>query len=179
MPTPVRRIGIDENALDVTDPDDALWIRACVWPERTEAAAQVAAAIELARASPPQLVAGHALDVLPRILADQLEDAPVCVLTSATLPYLDVGERAELAELLRRLAENRRLVWVTLEGFRYSPVPTSADAGGDPTTTSAGCLGLTDFARGRGEALALASMHGNWLQWIGPGSAAALSQARG
>jgi hypothetical protein len=171
MPTPVRRIGIDESPLDVTDPNDALWIRACIWPERTEAAAQVAGAIELARASPPQLISGHALEVLPQVLAGRPEDEPVCVMTSATLAYLDVDERTELAEVLRRLAEHRRLVWVTLEGFRYSPVTASEAAGRDPGT---GCLGLTDFDRGRSEALALASMHGNWLKWIGPqGSAAA------
>ena len=166
MPTPVRCVGIDESPLDVTDPDDALWIRACIWPERTEAAAQVAGAIELARASPPQLIAGHALDVLPRVLAGRPEDEPVCVLTSATLAYLDAGGRAELAELLRRLAEDRPLVWVTLEGSRYSPIKT--DASSDPATAAAGCLGLVDFDRSRSQALARASMHGNWLEWIGP-----------
>jgi hypothetical protein len=161
MPRAVHRIGIDENPLDATDPDDALWLRACIWPERTEADAQVAGAIDLARASPPELIAGHALDALPRILAGQPGDAPVCVLTSATLAYLDVNERTELAEALRRLAEHRRLAWVTLEGSRYSPVTCS-----DRAPAAAGCLGLTDFDRGRGEALALASMHGNWLEWI-------------
>jgi hypothetical protein len=77
----------------------------------------------------------------------------------------------ELTELLGRLAEQRRLVWVTLEGSRYSPVAVSEAAGRDPET---GCLGLIDFERERSEALALASMHGNWLEWIGPGRAAAV-----
>jgi hypothetical protein len=152
--------------LDVADPDDALWIRACVWPDRLEAAAQIDGAIALARTSPPALVAGHALDVVPQVVARQPRDVPICVSTAATLAYLDVMERHELAASIRRLADDRKLLWITFEGRRQSPVAGSLGEG-DHGTASAGYLGLTDFRREGGELLARAAMHGNWLKWVG------------
>jgi hypothetical protein len=165
-PAVAHRIGVDERVLDVADPEDALWVRACVWPDRLEAPAQIEGAIELARASPPTLVAGHALDVVSQVVARQPRDAPICVATAATLPYLDVRERHELAEVLRRLADDRKLVWITFEGRRQSPVTGFVDDD-DHGTTSVGYLGLTDFRREGGELLARAGMHGNWLEWVG------------
>jgi hypothetical protein len=165
-PAVAHRIGTDERVLDVADPEDVLWVRACAWPDRPEARAQIEGAIEFARASPLTLVAGHALDVVPQVVARQPRDAPVCVLTAATLPYLDVNERRELAATLGRLADDHELAWVTFEGPRQSPVARSGEknAGG---TTSGGFLGLTDFRQAEGELLARARMHGNWLEWVG------------
>jgi hypothetical protein len=161
-----HRVGIDERVLDVSEDDDALWVRACVWPDRTTAAAQVEGAIKLARTAPPHLVAGHVLDVLPRVVAEHGGDAPVCVSTAATLAYLSVAERRELGETLRRLSADRPLVWITFEGPRSSPVTDPALGTNAPPAASGGYLGFTDFTRRATEVLALAGMHGNWLKWL-------------
>ena len=160
-----RRVGIDERVLDVTDPDDAHWVRACVWPDRPAAAALVDGAIKLARASPPRLVSGHALDTLPRVLEAQCRNAPVCVSTAATLAYFSDAERHEFRESLRRCSADRGLVWLSFEGPRSSPVTDRALGRDDRALAGGGYLALTDFGRRRTDLLALASLHGNWLEW--------------
>lgn len=40
MPAVASRLGIDRKVLDLADPDDALWLRALIWPERAERAAR-------------------------------------------------------------------------------------------------------------------------------------------
>jgi hypothetical protein len=162
------RVGIDEHALDATDPDDARWVRACVWPDRPAAAALVHGAIELARRSPPRLLSGHALDTLPRVLDALDRKAPVCVSTAATLAYFSDAERHEFRESLRRFSADRRLVWLSFEGPRSSPVTDRALDPDDPAPASAGYLALTDFRRRKTDLLALASLHGSWLEWRHP-----------
>src|SRR4029079_9601178 len=49
IPEVVARIGIDREPVDVTDADDARWLRACVPPDQPERAAMLDA--ELARAA--------------------------------------------------------------------------------------------------------------------------------
>jgi hypothetical protein len=151
--------------LDVTDPDDARWVRACVWPDRPAAAALVDGAIKLARGSPPRLVSGHALDALPRVLEAQDRNAPVCVSTAATLAYFSDTERHEFRESLRRLSADRQLVWLSFEGPRSSPVTDRTPDCDDPAPASGGYLALTDFRRRRTDLLALANLHGDWLEW--------------
>ena len=161
----VDRVGIDEHVLDVTDPDDARWVRACVWPDRPAAAALVDGAIKLARGSPPRLVSGHALGTLPRVLEAQSRNTPVCVSTAATLAYFSDAERHEFRESLRRFSADRRLLWLSFEGPRSSPVTDRALDRDDPARASGGYLALTDFRRRRTDLLALASLRGNWLEW--------------
>ena len=38
MPEVVARVGVDLDPVDVTDADDARWLRACVWPDQRERA---------------------------------------------------------------------------------------------------------------------------------------------
>ena len=69
LPSLIDRIGIDRSPIDLTNPDDAQWLLACVWPGsgRTE---RVAASIKVAQAEPPRVIAGDGNDLLPRVLSD-------------------------------------------------------------------------------------------------------------
>ena len=55
MPEIVARIGVDLDPLDVTDADDARWLRACLWPDQPERAAQLEAELALAGKFPAVL----------------------------------------------------------------------------------------------------------------------------
>jgi hypothetical protein len=165
VPAVRDRVGVDERVLDVTKSDDALWVRACVWPDRRIAAANVEGAIKLAQATPPHLVAGHVLDVLPRALADAGADGPVAVVTAATLAYLNADERRELSDALRRLSADRELVWITFEGAGSSPVADRVLATAGRRTLNGGYLALRDFTHRSMQLLGCAGMHGDWLEW--------------
>ena len=56
MPEVVARIGVDLDPVDVTDADDARWLRACLWPDQP--ASGLEAEMALAATAPPLLVAG-------------------------------------------------------------------------------------------------------------------------
>src|SRR5579859_7661126 len=43
MPAVVARIGVDLDPVDVTDADDARWLRACLWPDQPERVARLEA----------------------------------------------------------------------------------------------------------------------------------------
>jgi len=70
-----RRVGVDLNPLDVTDPADARWLRALVHPGLERRHERLDAAIGIAREDPPELVAGDAVEELPALLDEAPEDA--------------------------------------------------------------------------------------------------------
>ncbi len=41
MPEVVVRVGVDLDPVDVTDADDARWLRACLWPDQPERLARL------------------------------------------------------------------------------------------------------------------------------------------
>src|SRR5215467_5656318 len=81
MPEVVARVGIDLDPVDVTDPDDARWLRACLSPDQRERAARLEAEIALAATAPPLLIPGHAVEVLPDAMARVPSDALPIVTT--------------------------------------------------------------------------------------------------
>jgi hypothetical protein len=115
LPTVVWRAGLDLSPVDVTDDEDVRWLEALIWPEQTERLARLRAAVRIARADPPRIVAGDLLRDLPALAADAPDDATLVVFHSAVLAYVDAGGRAEFAATIRELAEQRPLCWVSNE----------------------------------------------------------------
>src|SRR6266581_3378859 len=60
----VARVGVDLDPIDVTDADDARWLRACLWPDQPERVARLEAEMALAAAAPPLLLQGDAVEVV-------------------------------------------------------------------------------------------------------------------
>jgi hypothetical protein len=71
MPEVVARVGVDLDPVDVTDADDARWLRACLWPDQPERVARLEAELALAATAPPLLLRGDAVEVVPT-------PSPVC-----------------------------------------------------------------------------------------------------
>ena len=69
MPEVVARVGVDLDPVDVTDADDARWLRACLWPDQPERIARLDAEMALAATAPPLLLRGDAVEVLPDAFA--------------------------------------------------------------------------------------------------------------
>ena len=98
----------------MSDPADARWLLACVWPD-TGRAERVEASIRLAQQDPPTVVAGRANDVLPSVLAGLPAGATAIVTTTWAFSYFSMEERAEFVELLRAESRRRRVVWVSAD----------------------------------------------------------------
>jgi hypothetical protein len=65
MPEVVARVGVDLDPVDVTDADDARWLRACLCPDQPERDARLEAEMALAATGPPLLLQGDAVELLP------------------------------------------------------------------------------------------------------------------
>ena len=145
------RVGMDLNPIDLHNPEEVLWLRALVWPERRDEDALLMAAIQVAKQDPPTLIAGDAVRRLPRILRSVLEGTALCIYGTHTLNQFSPKAREELASLIEKCARRRNLYWVSVEEFTSPPQ-----------------MQLVAFENGkRTEALlARCDTHGRWLEWL-------------
>ncbi|MDM4763746.1 DUF2332 domain-containing protein [Galbitalea sp. SE-J8] len=116
LPEVVWRAGIDVNPLDVGDDDAVRWLETLVWPEQHERRDRIRAAIEIARADPPLLVAGDLNERLDEVAASAPGDATLVILHTAVMPYVVRAERERFFARVRALMAERGAHWVAAEG---------------------------------------------------------------
>jgi hypothetical protein len=164
--TPIvsRRCGIDRQPIDVTDPREARWLEACVWPDHVERFERLAAAIELALDDPPELLAGDAVTSLARGIEHLGADIHPVVTNSWVLNYLTAEERVSYLSELDRIGAARDLSWVYAEAAVHIPeLPNSAD----PDNPELTVLSMVRWRDGRRtvEHLATCHPHGRSMRW--------------
>jgi hypothetical protein len=165
MPEVVARIGVDLNPVDVTNAEDARWLRACLWPDQPERVARLNAAIELAATAERTLLTGDALDVLPDAFARVPDGALPIVTTTWALSYFSLESRLRFLRRLDEAASKRPIAWVSGEGVGIAPaVPTL----GDSRLAAHSLVGLVtaEGAAVRAELIGRCHPHGNWLEWL-------------
>jgi hypothetical protein len=154
LPAVGRRVGIDTLPLDPTDPEDAAWLRALVWPERRARAERLSAALALAARLRPEVIAGDGTELLPQVAGALPRDGTLCVYHAFTLNQFGEAARAQFDTVLRGLGQTRPLFRIALE-WGEGPAP-------DLTLTR-----YDDRGTGR-EHLARCDAHGAWLEWLAP-----------
>ncbi|SDC78695.1 hypothetical protein SAMN05660690_2550 [Geodermatophilus telluris] len=165
VPEVVARVAVDPDPVDVSDPDDVRWLRACVPPDRPERAAQLAAELALVAADPPQLVRGDAVDVLPDAVARVPGGALPVVTTTWALSRYPLQSRLRFLHRLDEVAAHRAVAWVSVEGVGVAPaVPTL----GDRRASGHSTVGVTvlDGAVVRAEAVGRCWSRGRLLSWL-------------
>ncbi|GGF46920.1 hypothetical protein GCM10011519_21150 [Marmoricola endophyticus] len=158
-PRIAARVGVDLHPLDVSDAGDRAWLLTLVWPEHEERRTRLAAALDLAGADRPTMIAGDMLGHLKEAvaLAESCGATPV-VHHSAAVAYLDGEQRERLDQRLRELVAAGRCHWVSLEGARVLPRVTATAPVADEHRL---CLAVD------GRAVAWAHGHGADLSWFG------------
>ena len=127
MPEVVARVGVDLDPVDVTDSDDARWLRACLWPDQPERVARLDAEMALAATAPP-LLQGDAVEVVPDAFARVPADALPVVTTTWALSRFTLESRLRFLHRLDEAAAGRAVAWVSAEGGGVAPaIPTLAD----------------------------------------------------
>ena len=165
MPEVVARIGIDIDPLDVTNADDARWLRACLWPDQPERSARLDAEIALAATSPPLLLKGDALQVMHDALARVPADALPVVTTTWALSSFPLESRLRFLHRLDEAAAGRPVAWVSVEGVGVAPaIPTL----GDRRASGHSIIGVAVFDRSalRAEAIGRSWSRGGFLAWL-------------
>lgn len=165
MPEVVARVGIDRDPLDVTNPEDSRWLRACLPPDRPERIAMLEAELALAAREPPQMLRGDAVDSLPDAFDQVPSDALPVVLTTWALSGVSPKNRLRLVDHLHQAAAGRPVVWVSAEGVGVAPtIPTL----GDRPASGHSIIGLAVFEGSgvRAEALGRCWSRGRLLSWL-------------
>jgi hypothetical protein len=165
MPEVVTRIGVDLHPADVTDPDEARWLRACQWPDQPERIAKLEAEIALAAAAPPLLLHGDAVEALPGAFARVPADALPVVITTWALSRFPLESRLRFLHRLDEAATGRAVAWVSAEGVGVAPaIPTL----GDRRASGHSIIGLAEFGQSalRAEAIGRCWSRGRLLAWL-------------
>ena len=165
MPEVVARIGVDLDPVDVTDADDARWLRACLWPDQPERAARLEAEMALAAAAPPLLLQGDAVEVMPDAFARVPADALPVVTTTWALSRFPFESRLRFLHRLDEAATGRAVAWVSAEGVGVAPtIPTL----GDRRASGHSIIGLAVFEQSalRAEAIGRCWSQGRFLSWL-------------
>lgn len=110
LPDVVWRAGIDLNPLDPALPDTAAWLTGLVWPGETGRAERVAAALQIAAADPPLLVAGDAADLVAAVAASAPAGATLVVTTPGVLAHIPHEARSRVIAAARAAGR-----WVTID----------------------------------------------------------------
>ena len=111
MPEVVWRAGIDLAPLDARDPADRNWLLGLVWPGETGREQRIEAALDIAAADPPYLVAGDALAELDALVQMAPSDATLVITTPGVLVHIPRPARVALVEQIR----GHRGHWVTID----------------------------------------------------------------
>jgi hypothetical protein len=165
MPEVAARVGVGRDPVDVTDPDEARWLRACVAPDQPERAGRLEAEIALAATDPPQLLRGDAVELLPGALARVPAGALPVVITTWALSHFPAASRLRFLHRLEEAADGRTVAWVSAEGVGVAPaIPTL----GDRPASGHSIIGLAVLGRPplRAEALGRCWSRGRFLAWL-------------
>lgn len=163
LPVIGSRLGLDANPLDLTDPDDARWLEACVWPDQAERFARLRRAVEIFLADPVPLRRGDAVADLATAVAALGEGTPV-VTTTWMLCYLGPEQQREFAVAIEELGLRQDLDWVWAESPRVvEALPLTPEL----VDSDATVLGYSSWRGGQrtDRVLARCHPHGYWLTW--------------
>ena len=165
MPEVVARVGVDRDPVDVTDADDARWLRACLWPDQPERVARLEAEMALAVTAPPLLLRGDAVEMMPDAFARVPADALPVVTTTWGLSRFPLESRLRFLHRLDEAAAGRAVAWVSAEGVGVAPaIPTL----GDRRASGHSIIGLAVFDRSalHAEAIGRCWSQGRFLAWL-------------
>lgn len=149
--------GCDVAPVDLADPDQALRLKAYVWPEAAERMARLDVAIAMVRRAPPDLVKMDAGEfVRERLAAPQEPGVTRALFHSIVWQYLpdatQLAITAAMEEAGERATPERPLAWIALETnretFKHELWVRYWPGGAEPVK------------------LAEAHPHGAWVEWL-------------
>ena len=158
LPTITQRVGIDPHPIDATTEDGRLTLLSFVWPDQAERFARLAAAIDLARVVPAELIATDdtATTLRDVLAADVAPDTATIVQHSIVWQYIPTDVRWQLTGIIESAGERATpdtpLAWV-----RYEP---------DEWNRARAAVWLRTWPGGADRLVAHVDFHGRWLHAI-------------
>lgn len=111
----LRRVGLDLMPVDSKDEAAVAWLDALIWPEHVERRARLRSALSVISALPLELVAGDALEMLPRVLDALPRGEPVVIMGSFVLLQFTSEEISLLTDTIDQARAARAIHRVSME----------------------------------------------------------------
>lgn len=155
LPEVVHRGGVDLSPVDPADPGSRAWLHSLIWPgQHDQRGPRLDAALDIAAADPPKILAGDLLERLEESVAACPAGSTPVVFHTAVLGYLEPPARAEF---VRRVTE-LDCVWISVEGVTLLP-----DVAAQVPESIRRHKGIFVVAV-NGRPLATAHGHGDWVR---------------
>ncbi|KAA0918620.1 DUF2332 domain-containing protein [Dietzia sp. ANT_WB102] len=155
LPEVVHRGGVDLSPIDPADTSSRAWLQSLIWPgQHAERGPRLEAALDIAAADPPQIIAGDLVENLETSVAACPAGSTPVVFHTAVLGYLEPPARTEF---VRRVTE-LDCVWISVEGVTLLP-----DVAEQVPASIRRHKGIFVVAV-NGRPLATAHGHGDWVR---------------
>ena len=121
--------------IDPRDPSERRWLDALLPPDWIEERRQLRAALDFRAATPVEVHAGDALDIVPRLLSEVAD--PVCVFHAHCLYQWSLPLHLAFETILREASHGRAIHRLGMEyaDRRLSPLPGPTGYEDDPVLT--------------------------------------------
>ena len=169
-PQIVHRIGVDPHPIDPSDPDEARWLLACLWPDQTERVGRLREALAVATANrnEVEIHTGSGVELLSDVVGrSRARGCCPVVINTWSLTYFTPSERVAYVEELDRLGTRDDLAWVYLEAPNETPELPWGEVDGN---ISLSVLRRVDWKGGRRteRTIGIAHPHGRWIEVTEP-----------
>lgn len=166
MPAIAQRVGLDRTPVDLSDPDAATWLLACVWPDQADRLARLRAAIDVAAEAAPVLIRGDAVDDLAEAVGSVADQGHPVVTNSWAVNYLPADRQRRYVDALDDIGRRIDLSWISVESPGLCPgIPVPSELRGHHITV----LTATTWRSGRRTSHHLGTAHPHGYWWHGPG----------
>lgn len=154
-----RKIGIDQNPLDLTIEDNALWLKALIWPDLRARFLRIKHAIALRQTSNLQLVKANTISAFKSILLKLPKDEPLVVYHTHVLYQFNPKERQEFRAMLDEIGQERNFKYLAAEG---NSIFDRIDY-----LEKVVLVELTTYQAGKKESKVVAQTdgHATWIKW--------------
>lgn len=159
LPEVVHRGGVDLSPVDPADAGSRAWLHSLIWPgQQTQRGPRLDAALDIAAADPPQILAGDLVEQLEASVAARPAGSTPVVFHTAVLGYLEPPARAEFVRRVTALCRDASAVWISVEGVTL--LPDVAEQVPESIRRHKGIF----IVAVNGRPLATAHGHGDWVR---------------
>jgi hypothetical protein len=146
------RVGLDLNPLDVTEHEEEFWLKALIWPQQHQRIQRFQGAVAIMKQHPIPLLAGNALELLPKLLQAIPQGVALCVFHTFVLYQFTSEMKSALENMLREHSKQRPIYEIGMGNDWQADYE----------------LYLRHYTHGdmTHQRLALINAHGRFIEWL-------------
>ena len=154
----IKKIGIDQNPLDLKIESNEKWLKALIWADLTERVEKMEQAISVAKQANIEFKKASDLVSFKRIIQEQNNNIPLVIYHTHMLYQFNQEERESFWKLIDEVGNKRDITYIATEGSRVFK-------------TDYGLRGilveLTEYKNGtkNNRIIAETNGHANWIKW--------------